>query len=418
MMNSNYLDDLKKCSRCGGCQAHCPLFLETGREAMVARGKIELIENLAAGKLQWNDKLAELFSTCLLCGSCTANCPNGVGAEKLVRAARNDLVASRGLPLIKRNIFHHLLTYNGRLNAMGRLLSLYQKTGLQKLIRASRVLGFFPHDLAEIETLLPKVPGGTFRNKVPVVNKVNHPRLKVAYFTGCVTNLLYHHVGFSVLKVLQSQGIEVIIPEQWCCGVPAFASGDFKTGCLLAARNIEAFQKLQADYIVCDCASCLSAWLEYPEFVESEKAGQLVAKVMDISRFLVEILDIKLDPPDLGIKVTYHDPCHLKNTPGGKTAPRELLRRLGPGCQYVEMELADRCCGSAGSFNLSHYRLSQKVASHKVKSVLKSQADVVTSGCPSCLMQLEHGLREYSETVQVMHVVELVWRCSNKGGAL
>ncbi|NLT94187.1 MAG: 4Fe-4S dicluster domain-containing protein [Clostridia bacterium] len=69
----DYRDAFKKCSRCGGCLAHCPLYLATNREQYVARGKVELMENVALGNLKWNDRLAQIFSTCLLCGSCTEN---------------------------------------------------------------------------------------------------------------------------------------------------------------------------------------------------------------------------------------------------------------------------------------------------------------------------------------------------------
>lgn len=410
-MEKKYFKDLDKCSRCGGCQAHCPLFYETGKEPYVARGKIELLENLRSGKISWNDKLANIFSTCLLCGACAENCPNGVQADKMVMMARKELVADRGLPIIKKNVFHHLLKYNGRLNAMGKCLYLYQKSGLQKLVRSSRVLNLMPLDLAKIETLLPSVASEPFRKRVPVRSTVENPRLKVAYFTGCVTNLINHNVGYSILQIMKAYGVEVIIPEQSCCGVPAFASGDFATGKFLGEKNIKEFSREDVDYIIFDCASCLSTWLDYPELLESEEAGKLTDKLMDVNRFLVEVLDIKLAPRKMGVKVTYHDPCHLKRTKNGRTAPRELLRRLSPSYEYVEMGLADRCCGSAGSFNLSHYRLSQKVANRKVESILESGAEVVVSACPSCMMQLAHALKNGKSDVAVKHLVEIVADC-------
>jgi glycolate oxidase iron-sulfur subunit len=410
-MDKNYYEGLNKCSRCGGCQAHCPIFYETGREQFVARGKIELLDNLQSGKLTWNDKLAEIYSTCLLCGACTENCPNGVKTDKLVMMARKDLVASRGLPIIKKNVFQHLLRYNGRLNIAGKGLYLYQKTGLQKLIRGSGLLNLMPNDLAKIETLMSEVANKPFRKKVPYRNTVDNPRLKVAYFTGCVTNLINHSVGYSILKIMKAYGVEVIIPKQACCGVPAFASGDFATGSFLGEQNVNEFSKEKVDYILYDCATCLSTCLDYPELLESKKASDFSKKLMDVNRFLVEVLDIQMDPPEIGKKVTYHDPCHLKRTENGKSAPRELLKRLSPAYEYVEMGLADRCCGSAGTFNLSHYRLSQKVANRKVKSIQESGAEIASSSCPSCMMQLDHSLKNKQSNVPVKHIVELVAEC-------
>ncbi|ATW23487.1 (Fe-S)-binding protein [Candidatus Formimonas warabiya] len=411
---NNYAEILNKCSRCGGCQAHCPLYTETGREPFVARGKIELLENLQSGNLEWNDTLAEIFSTCLLCGSCTENCPNGVRTDKLIMSARKELVDARGLPIIKKNIFHHFLKYNGRLNKAGQLLAIYQKSGLQKLLRTSGILKVFPMDLAKIESILPEISGKSFRNNLPISRGISHPKLKVAYFTGCVTNLVNPQVGYSILKILEANDVEVIVPEQVCCGIPAIASGDLKTGRFLAEENIKHFTGLSVDYIVMDCASCLSTWLEYPELFSSDEAAGLMPKLVDINRFLVEILDIRINPEnELGIKVTYHDPCHLKRTPGGKTSPRELLKRLSPSYEFVEMDMADRCCGSAGSFNLTHYVLSQKVAQHKINAILDSNAKIVASACPSCIMQLQHSLKNNNSDIQVKHTVELVAQCLN-----
>ncbi|KJS20121.1 MAG: hypothetical protein VR72_15815 [Clostridiaceae bacterium BRH_c20a] len=410
-MGDNCKDILNKCSRCGGCQAHCPLYSETGRESFVARGKIELLENLQSGNLDWNDSLAEIFSTCLLCGSCTENCPNGVRADKLIMSARKDLVTARGLPIIKRNIFQHLLKYNGRLNKAGRLLSVYQKSGLQKLMRASGILNMLPLDLGKKESLLPQIVSKSFRENLPGLNKLSNPRFKVAYFTGCVTNLVKPQVGYSLLKVLGANNVEVVIPEQFCCGIPAIASGDIETGRFLAEENIKQFVNLEVDYVIMDCATCLSTWLKYPELFANKEAFDLAKKVIDINRFLVEILDIKIFSKELGIKVTYHDPCHLKRTPSGRSSPRELLKRLSPSYEFEEMEVSDRCCGSAGSFNLTHYDLSQNVAQHKVKAILKSQANVVASSCPSCIMQLEHSLKKKNLDTPVKHTIELVADC-------
>ncbi|MEW6624425.1 MAG: (Fe-S)-binding protein [Bacillota bacterium] len=400
---------LNRCSRCGTCQAYCPLYNETRREPFVARGKIELLELLNQGKIQWNDKSAEIFSTCLLCGNCSENCPNMVKADSLVREGRRDLVASRGLPIIKRTVFQYLLKKDGRLGVLAKMLCLYQHLGLQKLVRASKVLKVFPGDLAAKERILPPLSFREFRRQVPAVNKAADSRLKVAYFTGCMTNYVYPQTGYSLLKVLTANGVEVIIPEQVCCGIPALASGDYETTRELAVKNLTAFAQAGADYIITDCASCLGTWLEYPELLTQDPQGeQLAKKVMDISTFLVEVIELKLPRQvNLGI-ITYHDPCHLKRTKGGKTNPRSLLKSLGPQTTFVEMENADSCCGSAGSFNLSHYRLSQQVAAKKIKAINDTYANYLTTGCPACIMQLQHAVNNSGLSVQVAHPIELI----------
>ncbi|NLT94186.1 MAG: (Fe-S)-binding protein [Clostridia bacterium] len=322
-------------------------------------------------------------------------------------------MAAQGLPIIKKNIFQHLLKHNGRLKAVGKLLAFYQKSGIQKLVRTTGLLKVLPGDLDKIERILPTITGESFREKVSF-KPLKNDKLKVAYFTGCVTNYVNPQVGYSLLKVLEANNVGVLIPEQYCCGVPAWASGETQVVRFLAEANVKQFMDLDVDYIVTDCATCLSTWLKYPEILNNGNIQKLSAKVIDINRFLIEILDIKLEPADLGIKVTYHDPCHLKRLPLGKEAPRELLNRLSPSFERVEMALADSCCGSAGSFNLTHYNLSQKVVAPKVEAIEKSGAQVVTSSCPSCIMQLNHALRERGSNIEVKHTIELAAQCLQK----
>lgn len=400
---------MNRCSRCGACQAYCPLYQETGREPFVARGKVELLELLEDDKLVWNDKMAEIFSTCLLCGNCGDNCPNKVKADLLVREGRRDLVEARGLPIIKRTVFEHLLKKDGRLGLAAQLLYLYQNLGIRSLVRGSGILKLLPGNLAEKESLLPRLSAKEFRKSVPQVVEVENPRFRVAYFTGCMTNYIYPQTGYSLLMVLKANGVAVVIPEQVCCGIPALASGDYDTVRELARKNLAAFAEADVDYIVTDCASCLGTWLEYPQLLPEEaRAKDLAGKVIDISTFLVKLLQIKL-PKTLNLgTVTYHDPCHLKRLPGGKEHPRSLLKQLGEGTRFVEMKDADRCCGSAGSFNITHYQLSQQVAQAKVSAVQAIQADYVATGCPACMMQLQHALKKADLPAKVAHTIELV----------
>jgi glycolate oxidase iron-sulfur subunit len=399
---------MNRCSRCGACQAYCPLYQETGLEPFVARGKVELLDLLQDSKLQWNDKLAEIFSTCLLCGNCGDNCPNKVKADLLVREGRRDLVVARGLPIIKRTVFNHLLKKDGRLGMMAKLLYLYQHSGLQQVIRKSRVLEKLPGNLDLKEKILPNLSSREFRKMVPKVIKTENSKLRVGYFTGCMTNYVYPQTGFSVLKVLKANKVEVVIPEQGCCGIPALASGDYETVRELARKNLASFNSLSLDYIVTDCASCLGTWLEYPELWQDNGVNLLVEKIMDISTFLVKILQIELpNPVDLGL-ITYHDPCHLKRVPGGRENPRALLKQITGNTRFVEMKDADRCCGSAGSFHITHYQLSQKVVQAKVKTLESLQAQYLATGCPACMMQLSHAFSEAGLPTKVVHTMELV----------
>jgi glycolate oxidase iron-sulfur subunit len=69
---------------------------------------------------------------------------------------------------------------------------------------------------------------------------------------------------------------------------------------------------------------------------------------------------------------------------------------------------ADVCCGAAGSFCVTHPALSEGVGNNKADSVVATKADVVVSGCPSCLTQLKAMLAAKGSKITVMHPMELL----------
>jgi glycolate oxidase iron-sulfur subunit len=183
----------------------------------------------------------------------------------------------------------------------------------------------------------------------------------------------------------------------------------------LMAHNIKIFNSHNFDYIITDCASC-SAALSYKnmEFLFKRlkiynEAKAFADKVMDLTQFLIDVLDVKV--PDITsesrVRVTYHDPCHLANAQGIKAQPRELLKRL-PNVEYVEMANANSCCGGSGTYSLTHYDMSMKILDHKMDHAMETGADYVATCCPSCSMQLRHGIARHNWNARVVHPVELL----------
>ena len=91
-------DQLIVCMRCGMCQSVCPVFDQTGREADVARGKLALLSGLMEQMFDDPEGVYERLSRCLLCGSCSANCPSGVKVQEIFLKARAILSGYMGLP--------------------------------------------------------------------------------------------------------------------------------------------------------------------------------------------------------------------------------------------------------------------------------------------------------------------------------
>ena len=103
--------------------------------------------------------------------------------------------------------------------------------------------------------------------------------------------------------------------------------------------------------------------------------------------------------------MTYHYPCHLTRGQGVKDAPREVLEAL-PQVDFVEMAEADRCCGGAGAFSLSHYDLAKAIGTRKVGCIAASGAEIVATSCPSCIMQLVDMLGRNGLPQRVVHLAE------------
>lgn len=394
------------CSRCGACRAHCPVFAELLDERGVARGKVQLVGALSRGELDLTPEVKEAFALCLLCESCEAACPNGVAVHRLVQAVREELARRYGLGL--KGALLKVLPSPGRLEAGARVLGLYQRSGLQALVRRTGLLRALPGQLAAKEDLLPPVELPALSRRYPGGARPPHPRFRVAYFTGCVSQAVITGTGVAVVELLVRAGAEVVLPPQTCCALPIWAAGDTATARRMAAALVGEFVATGADAVITDCGSCGHMLQRYPELLESAEAARFAGLVTDVSAFLDRV---GFPAPDrmLPLRVTYHDSCHLKRGMGVWQEPRRLLQSI-PGLELVEMADADRCCGGGGSFMIECYPLAQAIARHKAEAVRSSGARAVATGCPGCRVQLQHALRAGDYPCPVYHPVELLAR--------
>jgi glycolate oxidase iron-sulfur subunit len=257
---------------------------------------------------------------------------------------------------------------------------------------------------------MPPAPLRSFRGRAErLPTNGDGRRGTVGYFAGCFMNWGYADAAMATRTVLVRAGFRVEVPEVVCCGVPHRAYGDIETARDLARKNVAALE--QYEHVVSDCASCGAALKEYKQLLKDdpeyyERAEKLASRTADISEFLVkqEFPKPQFHTP---LRVTYHDPCHLVRGQGVKNQPREILKSI-PGIEYVEMQGADVCCGAAGSFCVTHPELSEGVGGNKADSILETKADVVVSGCPSCLTQLKAMLAAKGSKIKVMHPMELL----------
>ena len=400
----SYYDESLKCVRCGLCQAVCPTFAVERREAAVARGKVQLVRALLEGRLAPSTPVRERLFLCLNCGACTANCPSGVAVADLILAARSQLLADLGQPAVERLLLNDVLARPSGLRLAGAALDLYRRSGLRWLAHKAGLLRALPGDLGEAEALLP-APARDGRRPY-VVDPPEHPKHRVAYFAGCLTTVLYPDLAGTVVAVLRRQGCEVVMPAGLsCCGMPHRSYGDRAKAEELEGRNAERLNAAGVEAIVTDCATCGAGLKGY---------GGLRPPVYDLNEFLAEKIALASPERPLPLRVTYHDPCHLGRGQGVREAPRRLLRQI-PSLEFVEMAEADRCCGGAGTFALTHYAASTQILERKVANAATTEAAIVATGCPACRMQLNHGLARRAAAgraspAEALHPVELLAR--------
>jgi glycolate oxidase iron-sulfur subunit len=266
------------------------------------------------------------------------------------------------------------------------------------------------------------VPGfgkRNLKNEVPEIVRVKNPKMRVVFFSGCMTDYVYQDAGHNIIDLLKSNNIETIIPKNIsCCGAPAYYMGDQKTALKLAQKNFSLLSKLNPDYIITNCATCGNALKSLYKSLLHLKGHDLnfTDKVMDFHKFYTTHIGIPPGKKNFSskknIKITYHDPCHLKRGQKVYSEPRELLKSL-PGVEFVEMDSPDACCGGAGGFNIKHYDLSLDIGKRKAESIKRTGADIVATGCPSCQMQLKDILNRADYNRPVCHVADLLKDPSN-----
>jgi glycolate oxidase iron-sulfur subunit len=409
-------EDISRCVHCGFCLNFCPTYVALGLETESPRGRIHLIDALSGGRIQPRRVVLEHLDLCLQCRACEATCPSGVRFGPIMEGARAQVVASGRSPLswrVRSIVLRWTLPHPRRLRVLAVLLRFYQRSGLQSLVRWTRLLRLLPFHLHDLEQLLPPVAGRFF---APVHTGANPDASdgtpRVALLTGCVMPFLYPQTHEATVRVLKRHGYRVVIPEeQVCCGALFVHGGDRQTARRLARRNIDVFLAAEVEAVITNAAGCGSTLKEYGELLAddpeyADKAAHFSSLVKDITEFLVE-LPFQEGLGRLERRVTYQDSCHLAHAQGITAPPRQLLKAI-PGLELVEMENADRCCGSAGIYNVTHREMSSRLLADKMRAVAATAASTVVTANPGCMLQLEAGLRLHGLQGTVAHVVEVV----------
>lgn len=399
---------IRECVKCGVCQAHCPTYQVTKKEGAVARGKIALAAALLDRETGLEERLQQDISMCLMCGSCVNKCPNKVPTNDIVGAIRREITDNQGLSLIGKGV-STLLGSPVLMKTLSKSGAMLSPLLLKKVPETSGLRLRFPSPIMKNRT----IPPIAFRNlfdRVPEFIEGRPDKPVVGFFAGCSITYAYPEIGEMMVAILQRMGFSVYVPRaQQCCGIPALSSGNGKLVEQLAETNAGAFRTREVRHIITACASCNGGIGEYYETMKTDY-HDFTGKVIDFSVFLKQqglFAELAaMDKWPARVKVTYHDPCHLK-TQGITKEPRELLRAL-PNVEFVEMESASTCCGLGGTFSVYHYEESKAIGARKIPGLVESGAELIATACPGCIMQLQDIINHAGLRVRAVHILELM----------
>jgi glycolate oxidase iron-sulfur subunit len=353
---------------------------------------------------------------CLGCMACMTACPSGVQYNKLIEDTRAQ-VERNILRTTQDRLFRKLLfatfPHPARLRLIAVPLFLYQRSGLQKLIRTSGLLKLVPARFAAMESLLPTVPAHCNWKMPKRIAPAATPRRRVGMLSGCVQQVFFSHVNAATARVLAAEGCEVITPEdQPCCGALMVHSGLEEQAAAMARNIIAIFEAANVDTIVINAAGCGSTMKEYGHLLRDDpewasRAAAFSTKCKDITEVLCELPAVAPRNP-LPMRIAYHDACHLRHAQGIFQQPRDLLAKI-PQLDVAEIAESSLCCGSAGVYNLLQPEPAQELGDRKVSHLLDTHAQAVVSANPGCLLQLMSCLRRRGErAMPAFHMVELL----------
>lgn len=392
-------EDLATCISCGLCLNDCPTYRVLEEEADSPRGRIQLIRLMVSTDAPPTKELAGHLDACLVCRACETACPSGVPFGRIMEGAREVLDARRQPGLLRRaltSIGLRTLADPARLAVASRATSWYARSPLARLVQRAG-----PRPLRWASRLAPRAEGAPYR-------LVERADADLCLFAGCVMRESFGDSERSTVRLLERAGHTVSAPdEQVCCGALHAHAGKGEEARSLARLNVDAFSGTRGPVVV-NAAGCGAHLKAYGDVLAddpawAERARGFAARVRDVTEVAKPARSSTRRP----LRVVYQDACHLAHGQNIRQQPRALLRAT-MGVTLVEIADAERCCGSAGIYNLTHPEISAELQRQKVARILAAKPDLVVSANPGCILQVVAGLEAAGSHVPVAHLARFL----------
>ncbi len=382
--------EIEKCHGCGACRNYCPVAAETEIEPATARAKPNLLLGIITGELPtgllFDERFKNVADLCFNCRLCLSECPTAVNVPDLAILARTAYAEKHGQTL-RNKVLSHSDTSSELASLLPKVTNWALNLRLNRIFM-ERILGI--HRDREFAAALKPFH---LNQKTTYTSK-----RKVAYFAGCFARFNdVNGEAQATLKVMEKNDIEVLVPQQKCCGIAMITVGSEEDAKKNARFNVEVLAPLvkQGYEIVTSAPSCaLAIFEDYPRLLNNEDAHLVSQATKEIHQYLWDLyqhneLNRNFKPVDLHL--VWHNPCHSKAL-GVEREPIELLRLI-PGVKVEE--IADSCCGMAGTFGFKteNFDLSMKIGARLFEEIKRTGVTTVATSCGTCNMQIAQGTR-------------------------
>lgn len=427
--------DALRCIRCAACADVCPPYQVVGGHVFgyVYSGAIGLVNTSFHHGL---DAAAGPQSLCVSCNACAAACPAEIPLPRQILDVRRIVAEQKGLSLPKRIVlgvwerpwlFDLLMRVGSVVQApLVRRPSRPREKGRGAGQRFPGLLRLPLPSLLSWRTLPALAPrpardrllGRTFEPLAggPLADSPLRGKT-VGYFVQCITDRLAPEQALAAIHVLRRCGARVVVPApQHCCGLPALDSGDHASALKQAKQTIETLEATPADYVVTAAASCAVAVVhDYHHLFDDEpawqqRAARLAARTYD----LISLMDRVVRPADgaLGASgpastLTYHSFCQSTNVLGIRETALHLLRDVC-GLDLRDLPEGEWCCGFGGSTSIDHPLVSKGIVSRKLDNVAATEAPLLVTDNPGCLLHLRGAADARGMGIRVAHIAEVL----------
>ncbi|WP_104190660.1 FAD-binding and (Fe-S)-binding domain-containing protein [Cryobacterium sp. Y82] len=382
-----------RCTGVGLCRAEntgnsvmCPSYLATRDEKDSTRGRARVLQEMInQGGTNWRSpEVHDALDLCLSCKGCASDCPTGVDM-----AAYKAEVLHQSFKRRLRPLTHYSLGWLprwARLAAVApRLLNrLVTLPGIDRL--ALRLAG------VDHRRSIPRFTEQTFHNWF-AARSTRPPRpgtSPVLLWVDSFTNSFNPEVGKSAVRVLESAGFDVRVPQQpLCCGLTWISTGQLDGARRILGKTVDTLTETAAAGIPIvglepSCTGVLRS--DALELLGEARARPVARAVHTLAELLAT--QPNYTPPSLaGTTVVAQPHCH-HHAVMGWSPDAALLKAAGADVQQL-----GGCCGLAGNFGVErgHYDISVAVAEQQLLPAVRAAAAdaIVLADGFSCRTQLE-----------------------------